>query len=342
MDIKKFTRSYRFNLYGITVLLFAVIIFPFLVPSNYIISTFILIGLYGIVCTGLVVLMGHAGQISLGHAAFYGIGAYSSAIVSGKFDFPPLAGVLTGILIACIVALLIGIPSFKLKEHYLALATLGFGVIVFTFLKEWTSLTGGLNGFFGIPPFEVAGFSFTTDRSFYFLVWAVLAIGLWFANNLIHSRTGRALKSIHGSESAAESIGINLMTSKLKALIISAVFASVAGSLYAHYISFINPQLFEVMTSIVFLIMVVIGGSSSLWGGLAGAIIYVWLVELLKDWVPLLGFSTGGEFEIVFFGVLLVVLLIFKPEGLMGSWKERKTLFSPQKKKVQDKKGAAL
>lgn len=302
---------------------------------------FILIGLYGIVCTGLVVLMGHTGQISLGHAAFYGIGAYSSAIVSGKYDLPPLMGVITGILIACIVALLIGIPSFKLKEHYLALATLGFGVIVFTFLKEWTSLTGGLNGFFGIPPFEVAGFTFTNDLSYYFIVWAILVIGLWFVNNLIHSRTGRALKSIHGSESAAESIGINLMTFKLKALIISAVFASVAGSFYAHYISFINPQLFEVMTSIVFLIMVVIGGSSSLWGGLAGAIIYVWLVELLKDWVPLLGFSTGGEFEIVFFGVLLVVLLIFKPKGLMGSWMEKK-LFLSQKKNVQNKKGAAL
>jgi branched-chain amino acid transport system permease protein len=294
----------------------AVFIIPIIIPSNYILSTFILVGLYAIVCTGLTLLMGFAGQISLGHAAFYGIGAYSSAFVTVKLSLSPLIGIIIGAIIASIVAVIIGIPTFKLKEHYLALATLGFGVIIFTFFKEWTPITGGLNGFFGIKPFNIFGFSFTTDFSYFYLVWIVVFLGILFARNVTQSRVGRALLSIHGSEPASDAIGINIMKYKLQTFVLSAVYASVAGSLYAHYITFINPQLFDVMTSILFLIMVVIGGVGSVWGGLVGAVVYVTLGEVLKDIVPIFFSGTGGEYEVVFFGLLLVVILIYMPNGL--------------------------
>lgn len=307
---------HKSNLKVFLLLALVVIIIPIILPSNYILSTLILVGLYAIVCTGLTLLMGFAGQISLGHAAFYGIGAYSSAYVTAKLSLTPLIGIFVGAVIAAVVAVIIGVPTFKLKEHYLALATLGFGVIIFTFFKEWTPITGGLNGFFSIPPLKLFGFSFTTDFSFYYLIWAVVILGIVFAKNITQSRVGRALLSIHGSEPASDAVGVNIMKYKLQTFVLSAVYASVAGSLYAHYITFINPQLFDAMTSILILIMVVIGGVGSVWGGLVGAVVYVLLGEVLKEIVPIFFTGTGGEYEVVFFGLLLVVILIYMPNGL--------------------------
>jgi branched-chain amino acid transport system permease protein len=215
-----------------------------------------------------------------------------------------------------LVAVLIGIPTLKLKENYLALATLGFGIIIFTLFKEFKTITGGLNGFFGIPSFEIFGWAFNTDIKFYYLAWTLLLLSIFFSGNVIKSRVGRALRSIHGSDIAANSLGVNIQSYKLKVFVLSAVYASIAGSLYAHYVSFINPDLFTAMESISLLIMVVIGGSASIWGGMIGAIIYVWLNEALKDAVPLLLPSVGGEFQIIFFGVLLVAILIYMPQGL--------------------------
>src|SRR5690606_31727542 len=164
--------------------------------------------------------------------------------------------------------------------------------------------------------FELFGFSFNTDMSFYYLVWLILLLSILFSSNIIHSRVGRALRSIHGSDIAANSIGVNIQQYKLKVFVLSAIYASIAGSLYAHYVSFINPELFTAMESINLLIMVVIGGSSSIWGGMIGAIVYVLLNEGLKDIVPAILPSVGGEFQIIFFGILLVVILIYMPQGL--------------------------
>lgn len=300
---------------GMGLLMIASLTIPFFINSFFL-SVMILIGMYAIVTTGLTMLMGYAGQISLGHAAFYGIGAYASAVMTGTYGLPSFVGVLTGVIIAIFIAVLIGIPTLKLKENYLALATLGFGIIIFTFFKEFKVITGGLNGFFGIPSFEVFGFAFNTDIKFYFLVWAVLLLSILFSRNIIHSRVGRALRSIHGSDVAADSIGINIQQYKLKVFVLSAVYASIAGSLYAHYITFINPHLFTAMESITFLIMVVIGGSVSIWGGMIGAIVYVMLNEVLKEIIPLAFPNVGGEFQIIFFGVLLVAMLIYMPKGL--------------------------
>ncbi|MCG6796426.1 branched-chain amino acid ABC transporter permease [Geobacillus sp. YHL] len=301
---------------------------PWLVfGNNYVLSTLILIGLYALVSTGMTLLMGYAGQISLGQAAFYGIGAYASAYLTAHAGWPSWLALAAGAVLAALVALVVGIPVFRLREHYLALATLGFGVIMFTFFKEWKEITGGLNGFFGIPPIRIAGVPLQSDLQFYYLVSLFVLAGLWFAHNIVRSRVGRALRAIHGSEVAASSLGVNIMKYKLQIFMLSAVYASIAGSLYAHYVTFINPDLFGIVPSIYFLIMVVIGGTASVWGGLIGAAVYVCLGEWLKAVVPLLLPNAGGEFEIVFFGLLLVVMLIYMPNGLTGVMQKRMRRF---------------
>lgn len=323
-----------YNNSPIGILLFAVllILMPIFIKSTYFYAVLIMIGFYALVCNGMTMLIGYAGQISLGHAAFYGIGAYSSAILTTNHGISPWIAIIVGMVIAGIVALIVGIPTFKLKGHYLALATLGFGIIIYTAFKELRELTGGSNGFFGIPTINLFGFEFNNDLRYFYLVWFFVIIGLIFSRNVIHSRIGRALRSIEGSEVASDAVGVNIMNYKLQVLILSAMFASLAGSLLAHYVSFINPELFGVNTSIFFLIMVIIGGPSRVWGSIVGAATYVILGELLKHYIPILLPNAGGEFEIVFFGVLLVVTLIYMPNGLSLQLEKLFSIFQKKKR----------
>jgi branched-chain amino acid transport system permease protein len=291
-------------------------VIPFLVPSAYVLSIMILIGIYSLVILGMNLLMGYAGQISLGHASFYGIGAYASAYVTVKLGLPAPAGIAAGILISALIAFIVGIPTLKLSGHYLALATLGFGMIMFVVFKEWKSVTGGLNGFSGIPALDLFGLRIDTDFKYYYLIWFVVLAGIWISRNLIQSRVGRALRSIHGSEIAAFSVGVDIQKYKLQVFVLSACFASLAGSIYAHYVTFINPMLFGANTSIHFLIISVLGGSLSIWGCALGATVYFALSELLKDLLPNIGGHSSEPFQIVFFGLILVLILIYMPEGL--------------------------
>lgn len=316
MEKKELKKIYNNNLYGILILAVLLFTMPLYITSPYIFSIFVLIGFYALVSNGLTMLIGYAGQISLGHAAFYGIGAYTSAILTVTYGISPWIAMVAGMVIAGIIALIVGIPTFKLKGHYLALATLGFGIIIYTAFKELRELTGGSNGFFGIPSIELFGFQFNNDIRYFYLVWSFVLIGLIFSRNIIHSRIGRALRSIEGSEIASDAVGVNIMNTKLQVFVLSAMFASLAGSLLAHYVSFINPELFGANTSIYLLIMVIIGGASRIWGSVVGAAAYVLLGELLKHYMPILLPNAGGEFEIVFFGVLLVITLIYMPNGL--------------------------
>ncbi|MFJ5713231.1 branched-chain amino acid ABC transporter permease [Neobacillus sp. NPDC093127] len=332
MGKRNLKKIYNNSLIGLIILPILIGLLPVVIQSSYILTVFIMIGIYAIVCNGMTMLIGYAGQISLGHAAFYGIGAYSSAIVTTTYGLSPWLGMIVGMTIAAVIALIVGIPTFKLKGHYLALATLGFGIIVFTLFKEFRELTGGSNGFFGIPSISLFGFEFNSDLRYFYLVWVFVFIGIVFSRNIIHSRIGRALRSIEGSEIASDAVGVNIMNYKLQVFVLSAMFASLAGSFIAHYISFINPDLFGAMTSIYFLIMVIIGGSKSIWGSVIGAASYVLLGELLKHFMPMLLPNKGGEFEIVFFGILLVVTLIYMPNGL--SPQLEKIFSKVQKKKV--------
>jgi branched-chain amino acid transport system permease protein len=283
-------------------------VFPWISGGNqYFISLLVFLGLNAITTMGLSLLMGYAGQISLGHAAFLGIGAYASGILTANYGLHPLAAFLAGALLSAAVALLVGKPTLRLKGHYMAVATLGFGEIVFIAFNELSFLTGGPSGLSNIPPLTLGGIP-VEGIPFLYLVWAVFFAVLAFSLNVINSRVGRALRALHGSELAANAMGIDASRYKLKVFVLSAVYASMAGSLYAHFLAFISPNAFSLMFSIMLLMMVVIGGSQTLWGAVVGAAILTLLPEYLR---------VLGDFEVLVYGAILLSVLLFMPEGIL-------------------------
>ncbi|MGE5405811.1 MAG: branched-chain amino acid ABC transporter permease [Candidatus Saccharibacteria bacterium] len=284
--------------------------------NNYILSTLIFIGIYSIVTVSMCLLMGYAGQISLGHAAFFGMGAYGSAILTTKYAWNPWLALAAAAVVTGVLALIVGIPTLKLKEHYLALATLGFGIIVSVVFAQETEYTGGPSGITGIPSLQIGGHQLNNDLTIYYLVWLVVLITIFIASNIVKSRVGRALQAIHGSETAAEAMGINTSYYKLQIFVVSAVFASVAGSFFVHYITAISPNSFGFKMSIEFVLMAVVGGIASNWGPLFGVATVFILTQFLQKEIPNLIPNSGGEVEIVAFGVILAIIMIFMPEGL--------------------------
>ncbi|HWQ71021.1 MAG TPA: branched-chain amino acid ABC transporter permease [Desulfitobacteriaceae bacterium] len=303
------------TIFGISILLLIFIV-SLIVNSNYLFSILIIIGLYAVVVQGLGILMGYAGQVSFGHAAFYGLGAYTAAILTTRFHWPTPAALLAAIILPGIIAALIGRQTLKLRELYLALATLGFGILVFILFNEGRELTGGPSGISAIPFLNIGSFSFNSDQKFFVLVWVIMALLLIGINNLVHSRTGRALRAIRESEYAAENAGIDSAGLKLQAFIFSALLAGLAGGLYAFYVTFISPAAFSYHTSIEFVLMAVVGGLGTFWGPLLGAAVIVALSEILRETVPLLIPGAGGEYQIIIYGIILIILMIYKPEGL--------------------------
>jgi branched-chain amino acid transport system permease protein len=296
---------------GIGMLIFAVLIlvFPLLPLNVYYLSIMIFIGINAIITTGLCMLMGYAGQISLGHAAFYGLGAYSSGILTTRLGLNPWPAMAIAIILTAAVAFVVGMPTLKLRGHYLAMATLGFGEIVYIALNELVDLTGGPSGFGDIPTIRLLGLSMDSDISFYFFVWTIAWFIFLFSLNIIHSRVGRALRSLHGSETAANAMGVNVSRFKLQIFILSAVYASLAGSLYAHFITFLSPGTFGLMFSILLVTMVVVGGMHNLWGAVLGAAILTFLPEYLRVF---------KDYDVLIYGAVLLLMVIFLPRGLAG------------------------
>lgn len=311
-NTKRWSRIYGPVLFGL-----AVFLLPLVMHNNYYLGTLITIGIYTIIVIGLCLLMGYAGQVSLGHAAFYGLGAYGSAIFTVKYGLAPWPAMLLALLLTCLVAYGIGRVAFRLREYYLALATLAFGIIIFIIFNEQVNVTGGPSGMGGIPYIGFLGYEIKTDRGYYYLVWSFVLVAILLAQNIVHSRIGRALRSIHGSEVAAESLGVRAFQYKLQIFVISAGFASVAGSLYAHYITFISPSVFGFKASIDFVLMAVIGGLASVWGPLFGVTAVILLGEFLRHFMPHIIAGAGGEYEMIFFGLVLVLIVIFMPQGLI-------------------------
>lgn len=311
----------RKRLRHLFILLFTILIFtlPLFINNDYYLSVLVIIGIHSIVVIGLCLLMGYAGQISLGHAGFYGLGAYTSGIISSTYHISPWVAMLVGAIGTGIIAYIIGIPIFKLKGHYLALATLGLGLIIHVIFVEQVTLTGGPSGLTkSIPYLSIGDLELSNDFKYYYLVWLIALLGVIIANNVVHSRVGRALRSIHGSEFAARSMGVDTGKFKLWVFTLSAVYASIAGSLYAHYITFISPSPFGLMTSIQFVVMAVVGGLASIWGPIFGVAGITVLTEALKTAIPKLIPKAGGEYEIIVYGTILVTIIIFLPEGLIS------------------------
>jgi branched-chain amino acid transport system permease protein len=266
------------------------------------------IGIYALLVVGLNLLLGYAGQISLGHAAFFGLGAYTSGILTATYGVNPWLALVAGLAVSGTAAFLIGIPALKLRGYYLAMATLGFGIIVYIILNEAQGLTGGPSGLGGIPSLSLAGLALNTPRRLYLLIWITLGIVLALSANLVDSRTGRAIRALHFSEAGAESLGVDTFRIKLKIFVWSALYASLAGSLYAHTINFIAPSSFGFMFSIKLVTMVVLGGMASIWGSLLGAGVLTVLPEVL---------TVFHDFEVVIYGAILIVVMIFLPRGLV-------------------------
>jgi len=277
------------------------------IDNAYYLQLLIFIGLNTLLALSLNMLMGYAGQISLGHAAFYGIGAYVTAVLTATFQWPVLLALPASVGSAMIIAWIVGMPTLRLSGYYLGMGTLGFGMIVQIIFREWSSITGGASGFVGIPPLEIGPVSFASDKAYFFLVWAVVLLVIIMCRRIIDSRVGRALRSIHDGEKAAAAVGVDTRALKLKIFILSAGIAALAGFLYAHLIYFISPGTFGFMTSIKIVTMVVIGGMASVWGALFGAS----LLTLLPEWL-----HAFSEFEMVVYGLILMTVMIFMPRGL--------------------------
>jgi branched-chain amino acid transport system permease protein len=291
-----------------------IIVFPWIAGQISAIGNYpdlmIFAGIYCLITIGLSLLMGYAGQISLGQAAFYGIGAYVSAILTVHFELNPWLCMVIGMIIAAAVAVLVGVPSLKLRGHYLAMATLAFGIIVFIIFNEEVKWTGGPDGMSGIPGLSLLGFEFDTLEKYYYLVWFFVFAAFIFTTNVIQSRAGRALRAIHVSEAASNAMGVDVSRFKILVFVYSAVLASLAGSLYAHYINFINPSTFDLFFSIKLLIMIALGGMHYIWGAIVGA----FLVTFLSfEWLHYF-----EEFEVIVYGIILLLVTIFLPHGLVG------------------------
>ncbi|MBN1930099.1 MAG: branched-chain amino acid ABC transporter permease [Desulfobacterales bacterium] len=277
------------------------------IDNSYYLQVLTFIGIHSILALGLNMLMGYAGQISLGHAAFYGLGAYTTAIMTVHYDLSPWLALPCAICLVILVAFIVGLPTLKLSGYYLGMGTLGFGMIVHIIFREWTSVTGGASGYVGIPPLELGAFSFSSSRNYFYLVWCTVLISIVLCQRLIDSRIGRALRSIHDSEHASKAVGVNTRNLKLQVFMLSAALAGVAGFLYAHFVSFISPGTFDFIVSIRIVTMVVIGGMASIWGALLGAS----LLTLLPEWL-----HAFSDFEMIVYGLILMLVMIILPQGL--------------------------
>lgn len=326
------------------------IVFPRLVHSPYYHTVLIMIAVNVILALSLNLVMGYTGQISLGHAAFFGLGAYATMILTSPQAplqawlkemswlpefIPDLAGLLQkftaahmviAALIAagftCLIALLLGLPTLRLRGHYLAMATLGLGIIINIFFKEESALTGGPSGM-GVPRLAVGGFEVTPNSViYYYLVWGVTGLLTLLTIHLVHSRLGRALRAIREDELAAAACGVPVMRLKLMVFSLSAVYASLAGTLYAHYITHINPSPFGFMFSVKLVTMVVIGGMGSIWGPLLGAAVLTTLPQFL---------AVFQEYEMLIFGLILVVTMMTAPQGLAGLARDLSAKLRPEK-----------
>ncbi len=289
------------------------------VRSGYVLGMLIFIALNGMAALGLSLVMGFAGQVSLGQAAFYAIGAYVSGVLTASYGWNGWLSVAVAVLAGGLSAFVVGLPVFRLSGLLLAMATLGFGIIVYYVLVNWSAVTGGPSGLTGIPPLAVGGFRFDTDARMLWLAWGCLLAVLGLAGNVVDSRIGRALRALHGSEVAAEAVGVATTRLKLGVFAVAGMTTALAGALYAHYLTFINPSPFGFAFSVELVVMVVVGGTASLWGGVLGAAAVVLLAEGIRTLLPLVSASHGAaEYEIVLFGLLLMAFMILLPGGLAG------------------------
>lgn len=305
MNAKIGPSTYR----GFLVLWVLLLVVPWIAPNNYFLGLAILWLINVILVSSLNLLMGYSGQISLAHAAFYGLGAYVSGVLSAKYGVSPWLGTLAALAVTGAVAWVVGYPTLRLSGHYLAMATLGFNAIVSVLFVEMHEVTGGPNGLVNIPSYSIAGWKLASEVRFYYFALAVAGVALLLVMNLLDSRTGRALRALASAETGAACMGIDVHRHKIIVFVVSSMLAAVAGCLYAHQNNFVSPENFDFFASVMLVVMVALGGTGHFWGALLGALLYTAMPELLR---------AVGDLEILVFGVFLVLVLLFFPRGLGG------------------------
>ncbi len=297
---------------------------PILFPDNYYVTV---VGVT--ICTNIVLavslnlLMGYAGQISLGHAAFFGLGAYSSAVLTIKYGLDPWIAMAVGAAAVATLSYVLSRPILKLKGHYLAMATLGLGIIVHIFFVQADQLTGGPDGMSGLPVLSIFGFPIDSDLKWYWTFALFMLLSVLFSLNIARSRAGRALAAVHGSEIAAQMLGVDTARVKSHIFVFSAVLACVTGSLFAHQQDFVSPESFSFFFSIELVTMVVLGGLGSTFGAVIGAVLLSLLPEILLVF---------EDFEVLIFGAILMVIMIFLPQGLFVAMEQAFTRIRKRKR----------
>lgn len=291
-------------------------VLPLVIASDYIVRILIMSGIFIILTLSLNLVTGYTGQFCLGWAAFYGIGAYTSALLVMKAGLSfwlamPLAGVMSALF-----GIVLGIPTLRLKDIYLAITTLGFGEIIRLIMLNWTDLTRGSMGLPGIPAPSIFAYEFSSNLPYYYLILFLVLFTVFSVRRIIDSRVGRALIAIREDDLAAKSMGIDITGYKVLAFAVGAFFAGIAGSFYAHYASFIDPHSFAFTESIAILAMVVLGGMGSIWGSILGAVVLTIAPEALREL---------SDYRMIIFGAIMMVVMLVRPQGMMGKGRDRGT-----------------
>lgn len=292
---------------GLYIIVGILLLLPFVLPNSFYVDLAIRMAINAVIVLGLNLLIGFAGQISLGHAGFLGMGAYATAALPAHFGWHPLLAMVAGMVAAGTLAALVARPIFKLKGHYLAMATLGLGIIINIAVRNEAALTGGPDGM-PVGPMSIAGFEISGDKHWYWICSFVLCFSIWSSLSLIDSPFGRALRALHGSEVASKVVGVDVVRYKVAIFVMSAVFASFMGSITAHYVGFVTPNLADFFHSIELVTMVVVGGMASVYGSVVGAVLLTALPQALTSF---------EGWETVAFGTILMLCMIFLPRGLV-------------------------
>lgn len=319
------------KLIGIIILAIAIVL-PIAVNQRYLTTILINCAINCILCLSLNLITGFMGITSLGHAAFYGIGAYVAAIFAKNLGLPFPATFLLALVISAMFGLAVGVPTLRVKGRYLAIVTLGFCEIMRIIEYNWESLTNGPKGISGIPKFSLFGIKLSDPIQKYFICLVLVLLTIYIISKLMNSRLGRGITAIRDDEVAAESMGINVFRYKLMAFMISSALAGLAGAFYAHHMSFIEPRAFSFDLSILILSMIILGGMGSVPGSLLGAVVLTAVPELLRGLM---------EYRLVIYGLVMVIMVIVNPSGLLGRYNFRHIRQRDAFEKAQAEKGVA-
>ena len=301
--------SFRYALAGKVLLVVILLVWPLVYKNLYVMSVMTTAGFFAILTIGVGLILGQAGQLSFGHSAFYGMGAYVAGLLAVRTPIPTFACLGIGAVIPGIVALVVGRPVLRLRYFYLALATIGLGQIFIVLVDQLRGTTGGLNGFQGIPTLSVFGLQMGSFLRQYYLVWIIAVVALLFVQRTLKYRFGRSLRAVATSEIASSTLGIRNARWKLLAFVISAVICGIAGGLFAFVTGSVSPDSFTFNAAILPIVMMLIGGGETIWGGIIGAIILTWVIN---------GFTGVQKYSGVAYAVIMILLLLFLPMGLLG------------------------